>query len=226
MKKVGTALRAVRRARGPASALDVRRSAFVVAFLLTLTAITAIGPWLIHEVPLDDPHAILSLGSHEYERYPHTAALAKRWPGARVLITQPRELGRYNCDACPYRVEWLESLGVARDRVIMLTPPALNTREELEIAAAWMRADGLTRLLVVTSPYHTRRVGILAETVVSRLQVGISATRSAGEPAMVWWLGAYDRWYVPYEAAALVANWRHLGAAPRLPRTQGRAEFD
>ncbi len=187
---------------------------FSLGFLLSLAAITGIGPWLIHEVPLDDPQAILALGSHEYERYPHTAELARRWPKARILITEPRERGRYNCDACPYRVEWLESLGVARQRVTKLEPPVLNTREELQVASAWMQANGLQRLLIVTSSYHTRRVGILARTSSGRLQLGVVATHAAGEPARIWWARQYDRWYVPYEVAALLANWWRHGYRP------------
>lgn len=209
---VGTAAPADRRGRGPASAFDVRRSAvrgfaFFGAFLLTLAAITAIGPSLIHESPLEDPQAILSLGSHEHERLPHTAALAQRWPDAQVLLTQPRVPNGFNCVSCPYRVEWLGSLGVARDRVVVLTPSVANTRDELLVARQWMQMHGFDRLLVVTSPYHTRRVDVIARRELGGSRVGIAA---CWRPTGMWWLTAYGRRYVVYEVAALVANaWRY-----------------
>jgi uncharacterized SAM-binding protein YcdF (DUF218 family) len=173
--------------------------------------------WLIRESPLDRPDAILSLGSHERERFPETAAQAKRWPVAVVLLTRPKVVGRYNCDACPYRVGWLGTLGIPPDRVRMLSPPVVNTNDELIAAAGWMRQHRLARLLIVTSPYHTRRVQVLARADLQGLQVGVVACRVAGGLPALWWTRHYDRFYVGYELAALVAAWWRYGQAPWLP---------
>lgn len=170
------------------------------------------GAWLISEAPIDRPDAILSLASHERERFPEVAAQATRWPSAHVLLTVPVEINRYNCDACPYRTGWLESLGVSRDRIVVLSPGTLNTGGELQLAGAWLRQQRLTRLLVVTSPYHTRRVRLLSRSHARGIEVGVKASPASGGVPSPWWTRRYGRWYVSYEYAALLAarfrSWR------------------
>ena len=181
-----------------------------MAVLVALLALSPLpGAWLISEVPIDRPDAILSLASHERERFPTVAAEARRWPHARVLLTIPERVSRYNCDACPHRTEWLEALGVSRDRVVVLAPGTPNTRGELRLAAAWLRHRRLSRLLVVTSPYHTRRVRVLSRTNADGLDVGVTASTALGGIPTPWWTRRYGRWYVTYEYAALfAATWR------------------
>lgn len=173
-----------------------------------------VGPWLIQEVPLVSPDAILSLGSHEHERFPGAARQARLWPSAQVLITEPREVSRYNCDACGERIEWLTSLGIERSRISVLAPAVENTRDELRRAAEWMRSRGAHRLLVVTSPYHTRRVLAIAASQEAGVLIGVVASPSPETLPRPWWRHRYGRWYVPYEVAALGAAWRRDGTRP------------
>lgn len=188
-----------------------------ISLLAVLLASPLPAQWLIREVPLAAPDAILSLGSHERERFAETAAQAGRWPHAVVLLTTPTVVGQYNCDACGYRVGWLATLGVPAARVRMLSPRVVNTNDELVAAAKWMRQRGLTRLLIVTSPYHTRRVQVLSRGDLRGLQVGVVACRVAGGLPALWWTRHYDRFYVRYELAALVAAWWRYGLPPWLP---------
>lgn len=163
----------------------------------------------MREVSLGHPEAILSLASHERERFAEVAAQAKRWPAAHVLLTTPAAINQYNCDACSHRREWLEALGVDAARIVLLEPPTVNTRAELAAAAAWMRQRGLTRLLIVTSPYHTRRVNILVGRAMRGIETGLAASPALGGLPKPWWTRRYGRWYVTYEYAALLATfWR------------------
>jgi uncharacterized SAM-binding protein YcdF (DUF218 family) len=75
------------------------------------------------------------------------------------------------------------------------------------------------RLLIVTSPYHTRRALATFAAVFrsSDITIGIhpALSSSPAQPAS-WWRYAYDRKYVRYELAAL--SWyvvRH-GVSPFL----------
>ena len=194
-----------------------RVQASVVALLAATLASPLPARWLIRELPLAAPDAILSLGSHERERFSETAAQARRWPAAVVLLTTPTVVGQYNCDACAHRVGWLETLGVPPGRVRMLSPRTVNTNDELVAAATWMRERRLTRLLIVTSPYHTRRVQVLARGDLRGLHVGVVACQVAGGLPRFWWMRHYDRFYVRYELAALVAAWWRYGLPPWLP---------
>jgi uncharacterized SAM-binding protein YcdF (DUF218 family) len=156
------------------------------------------------------------LGSHESERLPQAATLASRWPRAVVLLTQPVTVTPYNCQDCSNRVRTLGRAGVPAARVHVLEPRVRHTFDELVVASVWMRENRKGRLLVVTSPYHTRRVRGLADAVVPAVAVGVSSCPVPGGLAWPWWSRRYDRRYVIYEVAALVNNsWRH-GIPPRL----------
>jgi uncharacterized SAM-binding protein YcdF (DUF218 family) len=179
-------------------------------------AITPLGPWLVRDRPVDSPDAILVLGSHEFERLPQAARLAARWPRAQVLLTLPVAVTALNCQDCSNRARTLERAGVPVERIEVLAPRVRNTYDELTAAAGWLRSRGTGRLLVVTSPYHTRRARGLAEAILAGHAVGISACPVPGGLARPWWSRRYDRRYVIYELAALVHNsWRH-GIPPRL----------
>lgn len=197
-----------------------RRRLLAAAVIVVALLVASPWParWLIRERPLERPDAILSLTSHERERFAETAAQAKRWPQAVVLLAMPDVVGKYNCDACSHRVGWLETLGVPRARIRMLTPRVRNTDDELVTAAKWMRERRLTRLLIVTSPYHTRRVQVLARADLSGVQVGVVACPVAGGLRKLWWTRHYDRSYVIYEFAALAAAWWRLNGYPGSAR--------
>lgn len=190
----------------------------VASLVAALVALIALSPlsarWLVREAPLERPDAILSLGSHERERFAQTSASAARWPDARVLLTVPTEISKYNCDACSHRIGWLESLGVSPSRVTLLSPPARNTHDEIVTTSRWMRDQRLERVLIVTSPHHTRRVRVLARGLMQGLDVGVVACPVRGGLGGVWWTRRYDRFYVVYEFGALLDNWWRYGTMP------------
>jgi len=194
----------------------LRLSAGVLGVAALLIASPLPARWLVRERPLERPDAILSLTSHERERFAETAAQAKRWPHAAVLLATPDVVGRYNCDSCGHRAGWLQMLGVPRERVTMLAPRVRNTNDELVAAATWMRERRLGRLLIVTSPYHTRRVQILARSSLSGVQFGVVGCRVGGGLRTFWWTRHYDRFYITYEFAALSAAWWRYGLLPWL----------
>ena len=193
-----------------------RLAALSLVLVTTLLGSIPLGPWLVRERPIDAPDAILVLGSHEFERLPHAVTLARRWPRALVLLTQPVTVTPYNCQDCANRVRTLTRAGIAGPRVHVLERRVRNTFDELTVTAAWLRGHGLNRLLIVTSPYHTRRTRAVADMVLSREAVGVVGCPVAGGLAWPWWSRRYDRRYVLYELAALLNNsWRH-GIPPRL----------
>ena len=108
-------------------------------------------------------------------------------------------------------------IGVPRERIQMVSPAVDNTRDELVATAAWLRQRKLTRLLIVTSPYHTRRVQVLSRADLRGLHVGVVAAPVQEGLPRFWWAREYDRFYVRYELAALVATWWRHGLWPWLP---------
>lgn len=182
--------------------------------ILTLLALIAGLTWplsqagtaLIVTKEVAAPDAIVMLASHEWERLPAAAALARRYPEARVLLTVPRTATVYNCHRCAERVDWLEEEGVASERVRLMNTTQSSTFGEALATRAQFRQEPFARLVVVTSPYHTRRALATFTNVFAGTGIDIGvvpASPAAGRPNR-WWLDAYDRWYVRYEWAALL----------------------
>jgi uncharacterized SAM-binding protein YcdF (DUF218 family) len=170
-----------------------------------LGAMLHLGTALVADAPLRSPGAIVSLASHEWERLPAAAILALENPDASVILTEPEEVTPYNCHECATRVRRLASLGIDSARVHVVRLDLPGTYGEAMAVRAFVRAHGIARLNVVTSPYHTRRAlaTFRAALASSGTQVGVVPAYAAS-PAVParWWTAPYDRSYVAYEWAA------------------------
>jgi uncharacterized SAM-binding protein YcdF (DUF218 family) len=170
-------------------------------------AVNSAGTALVTTVPLETPDAIITLGSHEWERLPVAAQYARETPAALVFLTQPRVVTVYNCHDCRHRADVLASSGVAAPRIVTLRELVSNTRDEASAARAECERRGIRRLLVVTSPYHTRRAWRIFQRAFagSTVTLGIEPAfqYSPAKPSR-WWAASYDRAYVRYEWAALL----------------------
>lgn len=200
-----------------------RRIAWVaLAAAAGLAVLSQAGTALVVERRVRQPEAIVVLASHEFERIPAAAALARQHPSSVVLLTVPRAVSEHNCQRCPFRPEWLAQEGVTLARVRTLPQTAANTREEALAVLAYRRRHPFGRLAVVTSPYHTRRSLGTFETIFANTGVEIGvypATAFSPAAPRRWWLGRYDRGYVMYEWAAL-AYYRARFGVPLRPPTR------
>ncbi|MGE0593021.1 MAG: YdcF family protein [Vicinamibacterales bacterium] len=173
----------------------------------TLPLLLRAGTWLVVSEPVPDPQVIVSLSSHEWERLPLTAELAHRYPEAIVILTVPETVNEFNCHDCPNRVARLVRAGVDAVRVHVLPLALGGTHGEAVAVAAFLRHRDVHRVMVVTSPYHTRRslATFRHELDPIGVEVGIlpASATSASTPSR-WWGSAYNRWYVRYEWAAIV----------------------
>ncbi len=185
-----------------------RRALALVSILLCATVLLArsAGTALITEVPLADPDAILVLGSHEWERLPTAAALARADSEALIFLSVPKTPTIYNCHDCEGRPRRLMAAGVAADRIVLLPQKVANTREEAASARLECERRQLRRLLVVTSPYHTRRAWATFQQAFagSGIAVGIIPSNASPARPQRWWETPYDRAYVRYEWAGIV----------------------
>jgi uncharacterized SAM-binding protein YcdF (DUF218 family) len=101
----------------------------------------------------------------------------------------------------------LRKLGVDPARIRILPLVASGTYGEALATLAFARHNRIRHLLVVTSPYHTRRSLAAFRSVFegTGVQVGIvPALRTSPAQPDRWWLAGYDRAYVGYEWAAIV----------------------
>lgn len=177
------------------------------------------GEALVVSAPVENPDAILSLASHEWERLPEAARWAARYPHARVVLSEPLKVNRWNCHLCPQRVGWLQQLGVSKDRIDFLPRKVYRTYDEATSALEYVRKHGAARLLVVTSPYHTRRTLLSFRKVFrgSGVEAGVvPATATSPAAPGTWWLHRYDRSYVMYEWSGILFYWWKFGVRPGL----------
>lgn len=184
-----------------------RRATMVLALALAgIGVLRHAGTSLVVARDVGPPDAVVMLASHEWERLPAAAALARLYPSSVVLLTVPRVVTRFNCHLCGERVAWLEREGVAASRIIVLPDGVTNTYDEARATRHYLAGHPLRAVLVVTSPYHTRRALHVFEHVLGSTGAAVGvvpATGAAGDPAR-WWMRKYDRWYVAYEWAALL----------------------
>jgi uncharacterized SAM-binding protein YcdF (DUF218 family) len=186
-----------------------RRAAVLLGAIVLIVAFWALlhaGGALVVSRDIGAPDAIVMLASHEWERLPAAAELARRYPASVVLLTVPVTVTRLNCHLCSERGQWLEHEGVPADRIVQLAPsPMSTTYGEALAVRGYAAAHPIHKLTVVTSPYHCRRSLHVFEHVLegSRIDVGVlpASSYSIADPAR-WWRHPYDRWYVTYEWAA------------------------
>jgi len=181
-------------------------AAWVAAFVI-LAGFLELGSTLAISEPIPAPEAIVTLGSHEWERLPLAARLARGNPRAALLLTMPAQPTETNCYRCGDRVNWLVRAGVARKRVVILDPRVHNTYDEAAATFSYASTRGIHSVLVVTSPYHGRRALATFQKIFrgSPVHVGIeTAMFESNAHPRSWWMNASDRNYVAYESAALV----------------------
>lgn len=188
-----------------------RRAVIVLAFLLSALGVfwglRHAGRALVITKDIGPPDAIVMLASHEWERLPAAAALARQYPSSVVVLTVPVAVSKWNCHLCADRAAWLQHEGVAAGRIIELPDRVANTRDEALVVSRFVGARQMKAVMVVTSPYHTRRaLGVFEHAMRgSDVRTGIlPATATSIAVPDRWWGQAYDRWYVTYEWAALV----------------------
>ena len=178
-----------------------------IAILVVWRIVPAPAWFLISSTPPSAPDTLLALASHEWERLPVLAEAAMRYPNAVVLLTVPQAPNEHNCFRCSARVSWLERLGVDRTRVIEVVISEGGTWGEAVTIRQVSRHARFGSLLVVTSPYHSRRslATFRHHFAGTDVDIGVYPALSAS-PATPdrWLLHHYDREYVAYEWAALV----------------------
>ena len=178
----------------------------LLAVLLVWTVRHA-GTALVVTREVTNPGAIISLASHEWERLPEAAAQSKRSATSLLLLTTPVEVSALNCYHCSDREGWLTAAGVERERIVLLPWRVHNTFDEARAALAFCRSRGVKSLLVVTSPYHSRRALAVFNHVFENSGVEIGVQPAVAYSKAIprrWWETPFDRWYVRYEWAAQV----------------------
>lgn len=107
---------------------------------------------------------------------------------------------------------FLAARGVPESSV-RLVGPATSTAEEAGLVAGLARRCGWGRLIVVTSPYHSRRAGWLFRRVLPGTDVTTVASDQAVRP-WTWWAHGRETEDVLLEWVKGLSSLRHLFVPP------------
>jgi uncharacterized SAM-binding protein YcdF (DUF218 family) len=198
-----------------------RRYRLLLKAILLCALIWPVVAWiaadlLITESPLDTADCIVVLaGSASYkERTLEAARLLHQGRSNLILITNDNMRGPWSSSELrnPFFYELslaeLEKAGVAAQNVKVLKRAVSSTQEESEVVKEYAAEHGLRSILVVTSPYHSRRAlwvfnNAFAGTGVRVGVAGISQGSNAPSPA-TWWLTIRGWQLVPSEYGKMV----------------------
>lgn len=138
----------------------------VTCFLLA----SALGKWLIIADPLEPAGAIVVFGGGVPFRAIQAAGIYHKGFAPVVWLTQAAlheddiALSRLSINRKPeyiYSKDVLEHLGVPSAAIQTLPTPVVNTADEVRCVAQAAAAAHFSKIILVTSKYHTRRVRIL-----------------------------------------------------------------
>jgi hypothetical protein len=96
-----------------------------------------------------------------------------------------------------------------------LIGPASSTAHEAGLVAGWARRCGWKHVIVVTSPYHTRRAGWLFRRALSGTRVTAVAANQSVHP-WTWWAHERETEEVLLEWVKALASLRYLFTAPAV----------
>jgi uncharacterized SAM-binding protein YcdF (DUF218 family) len=130
----------------------------------------SVGTWLRVEERLEPADAIVILAGGTPRREATAAALWKEGWAPRIIISRPYErpdlrelieLGVRRLDLQGEARKVLETYGVPADRITAIPDISRTTEPELALVRDAARKLGYGRLILVTSPEHTRRVRLI-----------------------------------------------------------------
>jgi uncharacterized SAM-binding protein YcdF (DUF218 family) len=194
----------------------------VVALSGAAFAFRRLGEWLVVEDPLQHADAIAVLSGSMPFRAIEAAEIFRQGLAPEVWLTRPSgptdlmaRLGLEYTNEETYNAEVLIKLGVPADAIHVLPDPILNTENEVRLIANTLRHDGKHRVIIVTSPPHTRRVRALWRKLIGTGPKAI-VRRAEKEPydAAHWWRDTRDSLAVTRETLGLLNVWAGLPFHP------------
>lgn len=202
-----------------------RRLVLGVAGVLLLGAavfLLGIGRWLVVEDPPEKAQAIIVLSGRMPLRAIEAAKLYREGYAPRIWLTHSAEpgatlsaMGISFVSEDAYNVQVLMREGVPRDAIRVLQPPIVNTADEIAAVSTALEEEKGTRVILVTSKVHTRRVRILWHRLAAGH--GQALVRAASddpfEPGR-WWRTTSDALDVVREFLGILNAWAGMPLRP------------
>jgi uncharacterized SAM-binding protein YcdF (DUF218 family) len=199
--------------------ISLRLAVALSLFLIWVFLAPFLARNLVVEKSLERADAILVLsGSSTYlERTQKAAEIFKTGVAPKIFLTDDGSRGGWDRtqQRNPFfaeRAKWeLMKEGVPEDAIEILPGIVEGTQDEAIVAEKTLRERNLRSILLVTSPYHTRRTLSTFETLLHKnaVEVGIVYPPPGGQSPSpnYWWLSARGWRFVAGEYLKIAYYW-------------------
>jgi uncharacterized SAM-binding protein YcdF (DUF218 family) len=198
------------------------RGALVLAPCLLLIAVTLprLGPWLVIQDPLVKSDAIIVLGGTMYERQLEAVDLHRdAWAPRIYLFRELIDWGELELieRGVPYtkvvdvQIDAMVRLGVPRGAIEILDR-AESTAAEADYVRQLVLAQKLSRVIVVSSKQHTRRVRLVMRRRLADTGTDVIVRPSRYDRSNVerWWSERATLRFTLFETQRLLGYWLGL----------------
>ena len=167
----------------------------VALAVLVVVTFRGLGPWLVVNEPLVRSDVIFVTDGQTPQRELEGAALFLEGWAPRVAVTLPRDLMSAETRALAGEpppqenaVRVLRHRGVPGTAIVRLDRSVENTEQELQADFDYARAHGFGRVIIVSSPYHTRRIRVIWRSrFEGEVPAVVRATRYEPVDPSRWW---------------------------------------
>jgi uncharacterized SAM-binding protein YcdF (DUF218 family) len=178
------------------------------------------GRYLVVQQPLEHSDAIVVLAGSRVERWLEAVDLYRAGWASRIVLSRGRmesaeqrlhQMGiRFPADADLAR-DAMVQMKVPSDAILMLPDDLDNTAQEAAATRRLASASGWSRVIVVTSKYHSRRSAYAFAREFRGTPIRVSVRATAYDPSVPnrWWSNRQDFRFVTSELQKLVVY--HLG---------------
>jgi uncharacterized SAM-binding protein YcdF (DUF218 family) len=205
-----------------------KRRFWIVSAVLLILALASvivfrgIGRWLVVQDPLEHSDAIVVLSGGMPQRALEAAKIYRQGMAPQIWITRPaspsKSLGTMGISfegEESYSRAILVHEGVPETAIRILAPVIVNTADEERATIAEMQAVRASRVIIVTSPPHTRRVRTLWRKLApAGLVLIVRPANEDGFDADHWWRTTQDSLAVVRETLGLLNAWAGLPVQP------------
>ena len=184
-----------------------------------------LGRWLVDPDALEHSPAIVVLSGETPFRAMEAAKIYRQGWAPEVWLLRDKagtadatfaRMGIPHLSEQDYDQQVLERLGVPHKAIQIIEPPTTNTVSEVIRIAQQLRRLGKDKIIVVTSPLHTRRVKMIWRKVVGESPRAILRydTSEPSDPRH-WWRATQDIQDVGHEVLGLIDASLGFVAGPR-----------
>lgn len=145
-----------------------------------------IGWYLVSEdTPAPADMVVVLAGDRYGERLAKAISLVESKLAPRILVDGPH--GSYDTWESDLAIDWAVKQGKPKDWFVPFHMEADSTVEEVTAILPWLREHKVSRILLVTSNFHTRRSGAVWRALAKDIDARVVAAPCSEYDPDQWW---------------------------------------